>query len=172
VHAARCDAGLSRLLKGTLVAPAHPRSAAAPVRRAGFTLLELMVTVAIASVLAAVAYPSFREQIDKSRRADAIEALIGAQMAQERWRANQSAYGSLGEIGVAAITGAGHYTIEVTTAGTSGYELLASARGTQRADAECRHLRLSMVGANFAYASGPDVSTANSQAANRRCWSL
>ena len=143
-----------------------------PARRAGFTLIELMIGVAIAGVLAAVAYPSFREQIDKSRRADAIEALIGAQMAQERWRANQAAYGSLGEIGVAAITGAGHYTLEVTAAGTSGYELLASARGTQRADAECRHLRLSMIGANFLYASGPDAAATNPPATNRRCWSL
>jgi len=143
-----------------------------PARRAGFTLIELMIGVAIAGVLAAVAYPSFREQIDKSRRADAIEALIGAQMAQERWRANQAAYGSLGEIGVAGITGAGHYTLEVTAAGTSGYELLASARGTQRADAECRHLRLSMIGANFLYASGPDAAATNPPATNRRCWSL
>jgi type IV pilus assembly protein PilE len=151
---------------------ANRRSDTPPSRRAGFTLIELMIGVALASVLAAVAYPSFRDQIDRSRRADAIEALIGAQMAQERWRANQAAYGSLGEIGVAAVTGAGHYTLEVTAAGASGYELLASARGTQHADAECRHLRLSMIGANFVYASGPDAAATNPPATNRRCWSL
>ena len=155
-----------------MVALTDLRCGRPPARRAGFTLIELMIGVAIAGVLAAVAYPSFREQIDKSRRADAIEALIGAQMAQERWRANQAAYGSLGEIGVAGITGAGHYTLEVTAADTSGYELLASARGTQRADAECRHLRLSMIGANFLYASGPDAAATNPPATNRRCWSL
>jgi len=141
-------------------------------RRAGFTALELLVAVAMVSVLASIAYPSFRAQLDRTRRADAIAALISVQMAQERWRANQPGYGSLAEIGVAPVSSAGHYTIAVTTAAASSYELLASAQGAQLHDTECRHLRLSVSGANFAYASGPDPSVTNPAPINRRCWSL
>ena len=151
----------------SMKAPIHPGA-----RYAGFTALELLVAVAMVSVLASIAYPSFRAQLDRSRRADAVAALIGAQMAQERWRANQPGYGSLAEIGVAPLSGAGHYTIAVTTAAASSYELLASARGAQLHDTECRHLRLSVSGANFAYASGPDPSASNPTSINRRCWSL
>ncbi|MEP7056162.1 MAG: type IV pilin protein [Caldimonas sp.] len=144
------------------------------VRRhaAGFTTLELLVAVLIACVLSSIAYPSFRGQIDKARRSDAIATLMQAQMAQERWRADSANYGSLGEIGIAAISGAGHYTLAVTSATSSGYEMLATARGAQQRDADCRNLRLGVAGANFVYASGPDAAVANSSSVNRRCWSL
>jgi type IV pilus assembly protein PilE len=138
----------------------------------GFTAIELLITVAIASVLAAIAYPSFRGSIDKGRRADAIGALMLAQLAQERWRANQTAYGNLGDIGVATTSSAGHYQLQVTSSSATGYELLASATGVQQRDTDCRHLRLAMVGADVLYASGPDVSVANPSDLNRRCWSL
>ena len=138
----------------------------------GFTAIELLITVAIASVLAAIAYPSFRGSIDKGRRADAIGALMLAQLAQERWRANQTAYGNLGDIGVAPISSAGHYQLQVTSSSATGYELLASATGVQQREADCRHLRLAMVGADVLYASGPDASVANPSDLNRRCWSL
>lgn len=143
-----------------------------PSRLAGFTTIELLVAVLIACVLASIAYPSFRGQIDKGRRSDAIGALMLAQMAQERWRADSANYGSLGDIGVAPVSSAGHYKLAVTSATSGGYELLATARGAQDRDADCRNLRLGVAGANFVYASGPDASVANPSTLNRRCWSL
>lgn len=46
----------------------------------GFTLIELLVAVAIVAILAAIAFPSYRSQIEKTRRADATAVLMqGAQ---------------------------------------------------------------------------------------------
>jgi type IV pilus assembly protein PilE len=146
---------------------------AAPMRRArGFTTLELLVAVSISAVLSSVAYPSFKDQIAKAHRADAFAAVTNAQMAQERWRANQTAYASLGDLGIAAVSSAGHYTLQIAANTATGYEILATARGRQTQDAQCRNLRLTVAGANFDYASGPDASTANPAPINRRCWSL
>ena len=147
-------------------------SGAPAVRSRGYTTLELLVAVSISAVLSGVAYPSFKDQIAKAHRADAYAALTNAQMAQERWRANQTAYGSLGDLGIAAVSSAGHYTLQIAANTATGYEILATARGAQAQDTQCRNLRLTVAGANFDYASGPDASTANAAPINRRCWSL
>lgn len=141
-------------------------------RSAGFTSLELLIAVAIAGVLSSLAYPSFVDQLTRARRVDAVVALTSAQLAQERWRANRTSYGSLADIGVAGVSSAGHYTLQVVASSATGYQVLATARGTQDRDAACRNLRLDVDGANFAYASGPDSTVANPASINRRCWSL
>lgn len=65
-------------------------------RLLGFTLIELMLVVVVIAVLAAVAYPSFVDQVRASRRAEAVATLSLIQQAQERWRANCPCYaGSL-----------------------------------------------------------------------------
>jgi type IV pilus assembly protein PilE len=146
---------------------------AIPSRRpaAGFTLIELTCVLAVAAILAAIAYPSFQQVLHRVRRADALAALMQLQSAQERYRADH-AYGDLPSLRAAATSPAGHYRLAVAAHDEAGYELRASAAGGQHTDADCRHLRLLVAGANVAYASGSDDRFANAEAANRRCWSL
>lgn len=143
-----------------------------PTRQAGFTAIELLVALLIAAILGGMAYPSFSSHVDKVRRSDGIGALMMAQMAQERWRADRDSYGSLGDIGVPPISSAGHYSVDLVSISATGYAVLATARGVQSRDAACRNLRLGLAGAEFIYASGPDAAVGNPAALNRRCWSL
>lgn len=53
-------------------------------RKSGFTLIELMITVAIVAILAAIAYPSYIQYIRRAHRADAKTALLGDAQFLER----------------------------------------------------------------------------------------
>jgi type IV pilus assembly protein PilE len=138
----------------------------------GFTLIELMVTVSIAGILSSVALPSFEGQLQRARRTDALIAAVQVQAAQERFRSNGAAYGSLAEIGLPAVSTSKHYTLQITASDAAGFELLATATGAQVRDAACRYMQLRSIGMNVVHASGPDASLANPTAANRKCWSV
>jgi type IV pilus assembly protein PilE len=141
-------------------------------RHRGFTLVESMVAVGIAAVLASIAYPSLEGHVLRARRTDAMVALMQAQLAQERYRSNNNSYGNLAETGVRATSAAGYYTVQVTSNSADGYEVLASATARQARDTRCRHLRLASLGAGITYASGADTATSNPADVNRKCWNL
>jgi type IV pilus assembly protein PilE len=103
----------------------------------GFTLIELLVVIAIVGILAAIAIPSFNEQVAKSRRSEAMRGLGDLQLRQERWRANNTSYGTYANLGSPTID---HYTLTVNgPAGTgnpdgTGYTLTATRSGVQTGD--------------------------------------
>lgn len=51
----------------------------------GFTLIEMMITVAIIAILASIAYPTYTEQIRKGRRAECRSGLLQSMQQQERY---------------------------------------------------------------------------------------
>jgi type IV pilus assembly protein PilE len=59
---------------------------------AGFTLVELMVTIVVATILISIAIPSYTSQIRKSRRTEAKSALLDLASRQERFYSTNSAY--------------------------------------------------------------------------------
>lgn len=142
------------------------------LRAGGFTLVELLCVVALAALLAAIAYPAYQGAVHKTRRAEALAALLQMQLAQERHRANHPSYATLAQLGLPAVSPQGHYSLSVAAAGPAGYQLLASAQGVQSGDSACRHLRLSVAGGDITQSSGPDPAAVNPDALNRRCWGL
>lgn len=105
------------------------------VRMRGFTLIELMIAVAVVGILAAIAYPGFMAQIRKSRRADGVQALAALQQAQERWRSQNPAYGAFSDLGLNALSANGYYTLSISGKPTeTGYVALATGGGSQASD--------------------------------------
>lgn len=102
-------------------------------RNQGFTLIEVMIVVVIVAILASVALPSFREQLRKSRRAEAVQCLSDMQLRQERWRTNNATYADSTGIPNVVTT---FYTCSVTANSATGFTLSAAptAGGSQAGD--------------------------------------
>lgn len=97
----------------------------------GFTLVELMVVVAIVALLASIVLPGYQRFVREARRADAQSELERMRLAQERFRANSATYGSITDIPAQP---SGYYTFTMPTATASSYTVRAAAiSGTSQA---------------------------------------
>lgn len=102
----------------------------------GFTLIELMIVVAIIAILAAIAYPSYQEQIRRSNRTEGQRTLLEAAQRLERCYTEYNAYDAAAcNVVDAAITSEnGKYTITATTLTASTFTLTATRAGSQATD--------------------------------------
>ncbi len=116
------------------------------MRNGGFTLMELMIAVAIVGILATIAYPSYQDYVYKSRRTDAYNAISKVQFEQEKLRANCKFYAQdLAGANSCAVTAAdtdlgtslwdganatspeGYYTVTIAAGTASGNAYTVSA---------------------------------------------
>lgn len=126
-----------------------------PAARRGFTLIELMVTLAIIAIVASVALPSYRSSVLKGRRSDAADAAVAVLQAQERWRATNATYTtSATNLKVAATSANGYYTLALSNATATGYTLSfspATGKG-QSNDTGCTAMTVTVTNGSPAYA--------------------
>jgi type IV pilus assembly protein PilE len=123
----------------------------------GFTLIELMIVLAIIGILAGIAYPAYQDSIMKSRRADAKGALMGFANAMERHFTETNSYLGAGTIsdntGTPTIFsatspvggGVPYYNLTINAATANTYTLHAEPTGAQGND-KCGTLSLNQAG--------------------------
>lgn len=150
------------------------------VRPSGFTLIELMITVAIVAILAAVAYPSYREYIERSRRSEAQALLMEAAQWMERFYAENYRYDE-NTAGVAVATlfgarfvqsprsGSAMYTFSVPTATQTAFVVRATRSGSMTGN-KCGNFEITNTGVRQLQADSFNTSLGNQAEAMARCW--
>ncbi len=152
----------------------------AAMRHSGFTLVELMVVLLIASILLVIAVSGYQTQIQHSRRTDAKTALLDLAGREERLFATTNAYSTDPiALGYAAVgsgasfpmnVGSNYYTVNivptVSANGTPGYAITAVpvAATSQANDSNCQKFELDSNGTQLAYDSTGTVVATSS------CW--
>jgi type IV pilus assembly protein PilE len=143
----------------------------AKAHAAGFTLIEIMIALAVVAITALAAVTTYRQQLRRGHRAAAAQALLLAAAEQEKFHLAHGAYGSRldGRAGddppglpVASRTPGGHYTLEVPLATAAEFRIVATATGSQR-DPACLSLSIDESGRRQAQGDG-GTDTAG------RCW--
>jgi type IV pilus assembly protein PilE len=128
----------------------------------GFTLLELMIVVALVAIMAAIAYPSYLDSVRKSRRSDARNALHAAASREEQYYSDNKIYTStmtaLGYSANPADSPERYYKVSVVAAtGTcpiaSCFVLQAVPQGDQANDTHCGTLKVDSKGMKTANAT-------------------
>lgn len=144
----------------------------------GFTLIELMIVVAIIGILSAIAYPNYTRYVQESKRTDAAVAIMTAAQAQEKYFSQNLRYAySQSELGIGATSENDLYNITVsgvesdgstactsTSTSCTSYTITATAKSgtSQYHDTDCRKMTYTNIGVK----GGKDADGNSSSA----CW--
>jgi len=136
------------------------------VRHSGFTLVELLIVIVVASILVAIAVPSYQAQVRKSRRTDARNALLDIAAREERFLSVTNSYTAVPtEVGYGGLAwpqtvANGYYQVTVTIGAGPSFVLAATPIGVQISDTACASFAVTQIGRQSALDSnGVDNST-------------
>ena len=131
-------------------------------KNAGFTLIELMVTVMIVGILASIAYPAYQDHVFKTRRAAGKACLLEAGQYMERYYTTNMSYASA-SLPTCSSDVSSFYTLAFSgTPDASTYALTATRTGAQAND-KCGTLTLNQAGTR-------GVSSAATGITATDCW--
>lgn len=98
----------------------------------GFSLLELLIAMAVMAILATLVYPNFSGYLLKYQRLAATQTLYSLQLQQEEWRIAHPSYAATVDELDSSLANHAHYNFAVSTASASHYELSATAKANSK----------------------------------------
>jgi type IV pilus assembly protein PilE len=153
----------------------HPTLMGVRRTATGFSLIEIMVVVAIAAILVSIATAGYQSQVRKSRRTEARSALLDLAAREERWFSTNNAYTNVpANLGYSTFTpvGSGYYNVGINATAAvpgnvpptpAGYVITATSAGIQVGDTGCQTFTVDQTGTQAAKNSGGADTTAT-------CW--
>lgn len=123
----------------------------------GFTLIELMIVVAIVAILAAVAYPSYQESVRKTNRSDGMTTMLDLAQQMERCYTTYGAYNNVNCPTASVTSPEGHYTVSVAAQATTFTITGTPLSASQQKDAKCEKLSITNTGKKTASGSLGDA---------------
>ena len=116
------------------------------MKQKGFTLIEVMIVVAIIGIVAAIGYPSYLSQIEKTRRSDAHVSLLNTAQHMERCKTTAFTYANCTIPTTYLESPEGYYDLTFENAPTARtFTVTATAKGAQAGDTTCQTITLNEI---------------------------